>query len=281
VKVELSSIVHKRFTTVLSIVLALLGAPCLAWGPDGHRIIGDIAWSYLTDHAKAQVKDLLGELSLADACNWADEIRKDSTYDWAKPLHYVNVPRDAATVSMQRDCESGQCVIGAIKKYSDVLRSTDATRQQRVEALKFLAHFVGDIHQPLHVSYADDRGGNQVKVTWFGQPDWNLHRVWDDGLIKHWLGSDGQARVQELRKAITDQRVKRWRASLDPADWANESLTITRRLYRELPANRQLDEMYYKRNVSRFEERLAAAGIRLAALLNDIFPETPATKSAE
>ena len=274
-----------KWTLIVLLTAALCVSPCFGWGPDGHRIVGDIASKYLTDQAKAAVKDLLGDRSLADVSTWADEIRSDPTYDWAKPLHYVNAPRGEVRVHLDRDCPEGACVIGAINKYAGVLRDANAPREQRIEALKFLVHFVGDVHQPLHASYGDDRGGNEVKVSWLGQPDWNLHRVWDFGLIEHRMAVDRVAMTQAIERTISDRRLKLWRRSMNPVEWANESMAITARLYQQLPRNGQLDARYQARNIPIVEERLAMAGVRLAALLNDVFSTpsapAPATRPAE
>lgn len=273
---------RKKTMVLNSLLLAILCAsPCFGWGPDGHRIIGLIAASYLNDKAKAAVKDLLGEQTLADVSNWADEVRNDPAFEWSKPLHYINVPRDAAKVDLKRDCAEDQCVIGAINKYAGILRKKDATREDRIQALKFLVHFVGDVHQPLHVSYADDRGANSVKVTFLGKPGCNLHAVWDTGLIEHRLnGGNWSDMAKRIRDDAPAESVKQWRKSSDPVDWANESLAMTRLLYTETPPDGQLDDKYYELNIKVAEDRLAAAGIRLAALLNDIFTDNPATQSA-
>lgn len=264
-----------RFRSIACAALAvsLWISPCRAWGPDGHRIIGDIAMKHLRPAAKRAVAELLGDQSLADACNWADEIRKNPAYDWAKPLHYINVPKGALIVDLNRDCPEGNCVVSAIRRYSMVLRDPRAPREQRVEALKFLIHFVGDVHQPLHVSYAEDRGGNTVRVTFCGQPDWNFHSVWDDAMIKRRMVGDREAMTKRIEASISNSDVIRWQRATDPREWANESLAITRRLYRELPADHVLDEKYFQHNIDTVEDRLAAAGVRLAATLNSLFPE--------
>src|SRR6185503_6395221 len=135
-----------RFKTLASVMLSvsLLVAPCQAWGPDVHRIIGDIAAKHLRPAAKKAIADLLGDQTLADVSNWADEIRKNPAYDWAKPLHYINVSRDAVVIDLNRDCADGNCVVAAIRRYSMTLRDPKAPKEQRIEALKFLVHFVGD-----------------------------------------------------------------------------------------------------------------------------------------
>jgi ankyrin repeat protein/S1-C subfamily serine protease len=261
----------------ITLVLVIQAAPCLGWGPDGHRIIGDIATKYLSAKSKAAIKELLGEQTLADAGNWADEIRKDPQYDWVKPLHYINVPRDAAKVDLKRDCPDDKCVLGAINHYAAVLKDKSATHDDKVIALKLLVHFVGDVHQPLHVSYEDDRGANSIKTRVFDQPkERNLHAVWDETLIERRMNGDRSAMEEAMLKQVTDAKLKKWRAATNPVEWANESLTITRQLYKDVPPNGQvmtIDEAYYAKHIDTVEDRLTAAGVRLAAMLNGIFGE--------
>lgn len=258
---------YRRLVTLAASVVLIVASRALAWGEYGHRIIGHIAYHFADDTTKATLKDLLGDESLADAGCWADEIRSDPKYDWVKPLHYVNVPRDAQSYDAKRDCETGQCVVAAIETYSAVVADRSKPKAERVEALKLLVHFIGDIHQPLHVSYAKDRGGNSIDVTAFGKKS-NLHRVWDTDLIKHRMKGGWPILAADLRQAITEQDRTAWEAATDPATWANESLAITRSLYEHLPSDAGVGEEYYRQHISTVEERLKTAGIRLSATLN-------------
>src|SRR5262245_22880464 len=118
---------------VLLCVIAVLSAlavtcDCFAWGQTGHRVIGQIAWSRLTPDAKAAIRELLGDVSLGDACFWADEMRGKPEYEFARPLHYVNVAREAEAVDTARDCPDGACVVAAIRKYLAAARSMPRCR---------------------------------------------------------------------------------------------------------------------------------------------------------
>lgn len=252
----------------------LAGPVAFAWGPNGHRAAGAIAYTYLSPEARKAVDDLLAGQSLADASNWADEIRKDPSYDWVKPLHYVNIPRGADRVDMARDCAKGECILGAITKYKGVLKDPASTREQRIEALKLLAHFIEDIHQPLHASYADDKGGNMISVKLFGKKT-SLHALWDSGMIDSRLGGASWDKwAESVRGKINAETLRKWRASNDPVDWANESVTITKSLYGGLPANGEIGQPYINANFNTVEERIAAAGVRLAAALNEVYGGT-------
>lgn len=173
----------RRRHTAIALIAVLIPATSFGWGRDGHRIIGHIAEQFLSTNARAAVRDLLGDESLADVSTWADEVRGSPAYRWTAPLHYVNSPPGSDGYDAQRDCADGCCVVGAIEHYADVLRDSQAPRPVRIEALKFLVHFVGDVHQPLHAGYGVDRGGNDVKVFFFGD-NTNLHSLWDSGLIR-------------------------------------------------------------------------------------------------
>jgi len=259
----------------------LLAARCLAWGGDGHRIVGTIASSDLTPAAAAAMRELLGDETLADACCWADEVRSDRTYDWLKPLHYINVPLGATALDMSRDGAKGEQVVDAIARFRKVLADPSQPKEKRREALRLVLHFVGDIHQPLHVSYAVDLGGNRLSVVSFGAKS-NMHRVWDTDLIRRKLKDTkgGWATLSaDLRQSITDQQRETWRAVTEPRAWADESLSITRRLYREPPdAKEGVNDAYWQAWMPVVNERLQMAGVRLAAVLNAALDPKPESK---
>lgn len=258
--------------------LCLSCSSAYGWGRDGHRMTGDIASRYLTPAAAYAVQDLLGEQTLADVSTWADEIKSDRSYDWARPWHYVNVNPGMERFVLERDCPEHGCVVSAIIKYAEVLRSETADRAEKKEALKFLVHFVGDLHQPLHVGYARDRGGNDVAVDFFGSRT-NLHFVWDVSLIArrkiHW-----KRYADELYRAIEREQRRAWSKSLDPSDWATESFHLAERYAYAIPDDARLEQAYYDRVMPVVDERLAQAGVRLAAMLNDIFKEPIAAEAS-
>ena len=177
----------------------LLPASSLAWGPEGHRLVGDIARARLTSTARLHVTELLGNDDLAAVSVWADDIKgeRPETYGW----HFVDVPMNAGGFSEPRDCyrpdekyaytlqDHHNCVVDRITMFKQILADQSASRQDRIEALKFLVHFVGDVHQPMH-AMGEARGGNDIHVIEFGSPQCgkyacNLHFAWDMGLIEH------------------------------------------------------------------------------------------------
>ena len=154
-----------------------------------------------------------------DACTWPDHPRKRADE------HYVNLPRDAAGIGDDECPLADHCVLTAIDHDLAMLSSPTASDQERLDALKYLGHWVGDVHQPLHVSFQDDRGGNGVGVTG-GLRGGNLHGVWDSCIIERGLGTDTTVVANQLRASITDQQRSEWLASR-AIDWANEFFAIT------------------------------------------------------
>ncbi|WP_457443767.1 S1/P1 nuclease [Roseateles sp. P5_E4] len=248
------------------ILLCGLTAPlsASAWGADGHRLIAELAESQLSPAATAEVGRLLKQepgATMASVSTWADEKRSGST----APLHYVNLPEDDCNYSRQRDCPDGRCVVEAIKAKVAILKS-HASETERLIALKYVIHLVGDIHQPLHVGLASDKGGNLFQVR-MGRRGSNLHAVWDAELIKRRPG--GLARLfNEAALAV-----KSASASMEAAGWAAESCEARRRdgFY---PGNRQINAEYAADWDSELVRRLSLAGARLANVLNETLDAT-------
>jgi hypothetical protein len=176
-----------------------------AWGCLGHIIVAQIAADQLTDQARGAVDDLLAGHSLAEVSCWADEVRpaRPETRRW----HYVDIPRLARSYDPRRDCAStpeGDCLIAAIFRSLSTLKHVTRPQEERAEALRFLVHLLGDLHQPLHCADDHDRGGNEVTVT-FLDGHQNLHSVWDTGLVSELVRTD-PAVIARLREAARQNR---------------------------------------------------------------------------
>lgn len=266
----------------LAIRILLLGmVPALAgaWAPDGHRIIADIAARELTPEARAAVDKILGGRSMAEVSDWADRVRHDEAYRWSAPLHFVNIEPGAPAYDPDRDCPAEGCAVRAVADEIAALKDPATPAEKREESLKFLIHFVGDLHQPLHVAFLRDRGGNDIKVEAAGVP-MNLHRFWDGGVVdsahKEWRDYSN-----EIFASITPDQKGAW-SSRDPVVWANESYQLAVSVAYPIPADGKLDQAYIDRGTEVARTRLAMAGERLAAVLNDIYaPPAPAVKAAE
>jgi nuclease S1 len=258
----------KRASMVL-VLLLIVPSSVLAWGPTGHRVVGRIAANHLTAEAAIAVASLIGPERLDQVATWADEIRNDP--DWQPPLknpspwHYISID-DAETLETTARDPNGD-VLEAIERFAAVLRDPQATRPAKQEALRFVVHFVGDVHQPLHVGRRADRGGNSVEVTLFGART-NLHSVWDSGLIE-----SEQLSFTELAAFIdhpTLEELRTWQSS-SPAEWVRESKAARDRVYKV--GDGKLGYQYAFDNMPLIKRRLLQGGVRLAGLLNSIFAQ--------
>jgi len=239
----------------------------ISWGRTGHNVIGRIAANHLTDKAKTDVAALLGNETLADVASWADDRRDRSTAPW----HFINVELGLSFDDFKNQVTGQVDVYTALVKEEGILADDKASREDRVNALKYVVHFVGDIHQPMHVSRSEDKGGNTIQVQYDGQGT-NLHSLWDTKLLEHAGLSEAQL-AQNFDKA-TPQQITKWQS--DPQiNWAWESYQISSQLYDEIEKNgRNIDDAYYKAHMPIVENRIEKAGIRLAGVLNAIFEKT-------
>jgi hypothetical protein len=252
----------------MALVALLLAAPSslFAWGPNGHRIVGRIAMNHLTDEAALAVACLIGPEGLDQVSTWPDDIRSDPAWKQATPWHFISIDDGESLETTARD-PAGD-VLEAIQRFTAVLRDPQASRPAKQEALRFLVHFVGDIHQPLHVGRRADRGGNSIKVMWFKE-ETNLHSVWDSGMI-----DNERLSFSELAAFIdhpTLQELQGWQSS-PPAEWANESKALRDRVYQI--GDGKLGYEYAYKNIPAVKRRLLQAGVRLAGLLNSIFAQS-------
>lgn len=253
-----------RLVVLLAAMLSCVPA-ALAWGPRGHRIVADLAEAQLTPQARAAVQKLLalrGARHLDDVANWADDLRDTDPelFRRTKRLHFVNFHSRACIYDPPRDCRNGECAVAAIDKYSTILANRTNPAAERAEALAFVVHFVGDIHQPLHADYRHDAGGNDFQVRWRGRGT-NLHHVWDSLM----LDSTHLSAAQFTEKLAAQPA--HIATGGTPAQWAEESCRIDRDggVY---PSSRRIDAAYVERELPVAEQRLRQAGARLAALLN-------------
>ena len=247
--------------------MLILAALLLAWGPMGHRLVAQLAWDGLTPRARTEVTRLLDGESLADAAVWADRIRQDRRD--TSPLHYVNIPAGAPAYDADLSCRQDRCVIGAVEKYRRILADSAASPADRREALRFLIHFVGDLHQPLHVSDQGDRGGNGLSVTWQGRSE-NLHTLWDSRLLEAWAPSEG-GYLKTLRKNV--QRMPAAQRSSVAAGsvvgWAMEGNALAASVAYQARAGDVLGSAYLRAAGPVLDLAIARAGLRLARMLNE------------
>ncbi|KAI9835139.1 MAG: hypothetical protein M1819_002508 [Sarea resinae] len=190
----------------LPFVLALLSAlpESLAWGDVGHETIAYIAQSFVTSDTATYCQNILGDTSdsyLANAATWADTYKYTSSGEWSKPLHFIDAldsPPDSCGVKYSRDCGSEGCVVSAINNYTERVQKYTGTQQ--LDAMNFIIHFIGDIHQPLHDENLD-YGGNDIDVTFDGTST-NLHHIWDTNMIEYYTGSSSESSAETFSKEL-------------------------------------------------------------------------------
>lgn len=255
----------KYLHSMLAAATASWPAAVPAYGPAGHAIAGDAAEALLCDTARERVAALADGASLAEIGRWADTIRSDPDYAHSAPWHYMNIDDDG-TIGAYTHPPEGD-VLWAIERFRARLADAGRARAERLEALRFLAHFVVDIHQPLHVGRAADRGGNTIDVVRDGETV-NLHRFWDSTVLD--LGRGGVAgyvgRLLPLARRLDAES-----GPGTPADWAAESLDLRPWIYSFDPDAPALGEDYVMRAEMLTRMRLAHAARRLAATLNGVF----------
>ncbi|MEK9285460.1 MULTISPECIES: S1/P1 nuclease [unclassified Bradyrhizobium] len=263
------------------LVLGVSVSQAWSWGQEGHAIVAEIAQRRLDPATLGKIEGLLAQeapgldhpnVTLASIASWADDYRADhkDTAGW----HFVDMPDDRSTYDPDADCKNGNCVVEAIARFRAVLGDCSKPASERLQALKFIVHFVGDIHQPLHASdrsdaYTgkDDQGGNLVPVTFFGQTT-NLHTLWDTGLIMRTVYNWG-AYVVRLETVWFPGRDLTGLKGGSPAEWAVDAHRLGHEIAYDIPDDGVLGVKYFSKASPIVDRQLALAGIRLAQLLRD------------
>jgi hypothetical protein len=265
-----------RNALVCAMMLSVATPRSWAWGREGHRLTALVAEEYLTRDARLQIAELLHGETLADVASWADEYRKvaSETAKW----HYVDIPGTAEKFDRDRDCPVSadknspwrDCVTDRILYFESRLADTSLDPRERAMALKFLVHFIGDVHQPFH-AIGDARGGNQIRVTFLGSQQCgtslcNLHSVWDDAIIEEQSLNDKKYTARLLEE-IKQNNWERF-AGGDPVAWANASHHYA--VLAEAPNGAMLMRDYLTEETRVVDAELALGGLRLAHVLNAI-----------
>lgn len=256
-------------------ILLTCAAHSFAWGPRGHHLVARVAQQRLSKEARGEIRSLLGNDDLVAISTWADEVRsqRPGTARW----HFVDIPLASAGFSGQRDCPRpkrskgdgiGDCVVDRIGYFAGVLANPVAASSSRAEALKFLVHFVADVHQPMH-AVGDADAGNHIHISEFGKTQCgsracNLHLLWDTDILQHPRRPEYRV-LADVERLMARERLEA-RSGGTTESWADESFHLAQQVWLEDGA--RVDDAYFRRNTPLAEERLALAGIRLAALLN-------------
>jgi hypothetical protein len=247
--------------TIFSLVLAFTTLRSFAWGPEGHKMVADVAKLYLDKGVEEKVQKYLGTMTFEDASVWMDEIKKDHAYDYMKSWHYINIDKDKTYVKTEEPN-----VVNELVKSIALLGNLKALKDDEIDTnIKIVFHLTGDLHMPLHVGYGNDRGGNDEKVDFMGKQK-NLHYVWDMAIIeyKHISLDDcvkagaaySKADIKELQK-------------IDVVKWMEESRSLLKDVYDYKDG--MITEEYITKNTPVIEKQIFIAGLRLAAILNQTF----------
>jgi hypothetical protein len=263
-----------------------LPAKAYAWGDTAHQIVCKIAYDLTSEEGRALVDEIRTEggppaaATFHESCTWPDEVR-NGPFRGTRTEHFLVVAAGAPNVDLARDCASLDCVTSAIQRYGAIVARDpeDSSRDRiaRAAALRFLGHFVGDLHQPLHVAHYGDWGGNRTPVTWFGSARFEgrpmqLHRVWDDEILNQ-AGYTSVAAGGRLAARIAESEAASWR-SFDLVAWTDESYHLANsHAYRRADGSRvkpgdALGQDYFEWTRPVAETQVMKAAVRLAHLLD-------------
>lgn len=266
--------------------LSVISFKTFAWGTVGHMTAGYIAEAKLTPATRAAVSKILEGKSLAEVSNWADELRSSNTYRQTNWYHFEKVFDGVSYIDNLKAMPEWQQrkggAIGAILVANEILRQPNSSRSARRDALKFLVHFVADLHQPLHSGRPEDKGGVEMMIEWQGSP-MSLHRLWDSGMIRtghpdYFTGPRSDDRASRFYSADLLKRFARQNIpqTLDPEIWLNESLALRNAAYD--PTYKSDQRAYQATHLPTIDLRLYAAGTRLADVLNSVFSGAPISR---
>jgi hypothetical protein len=293
----MKAIIVGTFALALSINV-VQPRPALAWGDEGHRVVALVAQSFLDPDVRKRVTALLAADTdpltphdIANAATWADKFRDaniDNSRQRTRQWHFVDIELAAPNfdtacfghppIPAGKPASNGpadDCVADKVQEFAGELASPATELEEQVVALKFLLHFVGDLHQPLHDSDDNDRGGNEKRVSAAGFKAGNLHHFWDTEFVDQ-LGPDAKTIASDLIGHITVDQVTQWQAG-DVPDWAQESFRIAvSDAYGQLPepnarGSFRLSEDYVTEATQDVSLQLSKAGVRLALILNKAF----------
>lgn len=253
------------FIAAFVLVISMVKAENPDWGATGHRTVGQIADNYLKGKTKRKIAELLNGESLAMVSTFGDDIKSDKRYNKFYTWHYVNMPFDVDYQDSEKN-PSGDLVTG-IEKCKAVILDDKASKEDKVFYLKLLVHFIGDLHQPMHVGRKEDKGGNTVQVQWFGSGT-NLHSVWDSKMIEHYNMTyteltDNANEISKEQVAFLQQGTT--------VDWVNDTHEFAMEVYATANKGDKLGYKYMYHNFGLVRSQLQKGGIRLAKVLNDLF----------
>ncbi|AMR31199.1 S1/P1 Nuclease [Mucilaginibacter sp. PAMC 26640] len=255
---------------ILAVAVMYLPIQSMAWGTNGHRICGQIADSYLTPKARAAIKAILGNESIAITSNWADFIKSDPNFNYLYNWHFINFDKTLTYPEMETylKADTTTNAYTKINFLTGQLKNKNLPQESKLLYLRMLIHIVEDVHQPLHTGHLSDKGGNDVKVMWFDKES-NLHSIWDSQLIDaqqlsyteyvSWINHTTPAGRATLQKAPVSQ-------------WLFESNQLADKIYADAKPGDKINTYKYNfKFIAILNDQLLKGGVRLAGVLNQIF----------
>jgi len=244
----------------LLLVLIILPLKSFAWGKQGHSIVAEVAFNYLDANTKSNLLKYLDGMSIEDASNWMDDMRDDHSFDYMKPYHYVNFEKGSIV-----KVNPGNNLLSVLTNTINDLKNYKSFTKEEVKTkLCILFHLIGDLHQPLHVGYGDDKGGNTMQINYNGYGT-NLHSFFDSGIIKA-----KNITLQDCLKSnkFTSTEIKNIQY-INVSEWATQSRSNLNGIYNF--SGHKVSDDYVNANVIVIENQLLKAGLRLASVLNEVF----------
>lgn len=259
------------FKAIFVVVATLTVQYSFAWGTTGHRVVAEIAQRHLSKKAIKGIKELIGDERLAYWANWPDFIKSDTTHVWesTSKWHYVDLPGNIGQETFNQDLEKlhGENLFTQIQAMTVQLKDQSLSVEKRKNALVFLVHLIGDLHQPLHVGRDEDQGGNKIVEYWFEKKT-NLHSLWDSGLIDFQQYS--YTEYATVLDVADKAQVNAWQKS-SLQDWFFESHKLADKIYLLTPPDSKLSFKYNYIFQDDLNNQLLKGGVRLAEVLNEAF----------
>lgn len=246
-------------------VLLFLSVPTtsFAWGGKGHALVAEVAFNYLDPNTRKVLLEYLDGMTIQDAANWMDDIKSDKTYDYLRKQHYINAER-----GQKIGADGGENIIGLLTKTIDELKNYKSLSKEDVKMkLCILFHLIGDLHQPLHVGYGEDKGGNDYQINFYGIGT-NLHSFYDSGIIEY----KNLTLPQCLKAKVYTKEELAQIGKIDVVAWANQSRSFLPVIYKTNGA--KINDSYVDSNAIIIQEQIQKAGIRLASVLKAVFQHT-------
>ena len=251
----------KKYILSLIITASLFTSiNCHAWGAKGHALVAEVAFNFLDANTKKIVSQYLDGMTIEDAANWMDKIKSEQKYDYMRKLHYINADKGQNIM-----LSTEENIIGALTKTINELRNYKTLSKEDIKIkICIIFHLIGDLHQPLHVGYGEDKGGNTIQINFYGKGT-NLHSFYDSGIIEY-KGLTLPACLKS--KNYTKEEVSAIE-KVDIVAWANQSRKYLNIIYKT--NNHKIDENYVDQNYPIIQDQILRAGIRLCSVLKDIF----------